>query len=248
MVEMIVNADDFGMSPTVNLAIDQCMRSGIISRTTVMTNMSSFDEAVKLAKNGGYLDKVGLHINLTEGIPLTNGIKRTLFCTNGAFNGEFFKKKAHRIKMNKLIKKAVADEIEAQMIMFLEAGFSSGHIDSHQHCHNNLSVLPIVILLAKKNMFRTIRLARNIPNLSPLKSLYKGFINHIIKKNHFSGGVQFFGSMDDFSLFLERKHKRSKCELMVHPTLAGGVLTDSVSSTSIDVWLKKYGDLVRVGL
>ena len=41
-----------------------------------MVNMPYADEAVARAKNAGYGDKVGLHLNLTEGEPLTDSIKK----------------------------------------------------------------------------------------------------------------------------------------------------------------------------
>ena len=76
-MQIIINADDFGLSKDVNEAIDICIKKDYIQRTTLMVNMPQTLEAVKLAKDGGYLNKVGLHINLIEGIPLTPDIKKT---------------------------------------------------------------------------------------------------------------------------------------------------------------------------
>ena len=53
-MDVIVNADDFGMNHNVNLAIDYCFKKNIISSTTIMANMPGFDEAVKLACIGKY--------------------------------------------------------------------------------------------------------------------------------------------------------------------------------------------------
>ena len=66
-MDVIVNADDFGMNHNVNLAIDYCFKKNIISSTTIMANMPGFDEAVKLACIGKYDKYVGIHFNLVDG-------------------------------------------------------------------------------------------------------------------------------------------------------------------------------------
>ncbi len=61
---IIVNADDFGMSPEVDRAILQAHREGIVSSTTVMANCATDLRALKGLG-------VGLHCNVTHGRPLT---------------------------------------------------------------------------------------------------------------------------------------------------------------------------------
>ena len=68
---MILNADDFGYSRSVNRAIADCFARGLINRTTIMVNMPFAEEAAQLAREGGFFDCVGLHINLTEGKALS---------------------------------------------------------------------------------------------------------------------------------------------------------------------------------
>lgn len=70
MIKLIVNADDFGLNEGVNNAILQSFSLGYITNTTLMVNMPGTDDAVKRAKEYGVWEKVGLHINLFEGIPL----------------------------------------------------------------------------------------------------------------------------------------------------------------------------------
>ena len=73
---MIVNADDFGLSPRVNQAIVRAFDEGLISSTTVMANMPAFAEASAIARDRGLLDHVGAHLVLTEGDPLTDTMRR----------------------------------------------------------------------------------------------------------------------------------------------------------------------------
>src|SRR5574344_1268555 len=95
MKKIIINADDFGYSHSVNEAIVECFKRRYITQTTIMTNMPFYDEAITYAKENNLMDKIGLHINLDEGFPLTDDIKRNRkFCnSNGEYNGAFHKSK-----------------------------------------------------------------------------------------------------------------------------------------------------------
>ena len=71
----IVNADDFGLNQSVNRAIAESFRNGLCLNTTLIVNMPYADEAVEIAYKEGFSDRVGLHLNLTEGVPLTEPIR-----------------------------------------------------------------------------------------------------------------------------------------------------------------------------
>ena len=78
---LIVNADDFGRSESVNRAICEAFEKGRVNSTTLMANMPAAKEAYELAKKGGFADKVGIHLNITEGMPMsvmTNGKSHSL--------------------------------------------------------------------------------------------------------------------------------------------------------------------------
>src|SRR5712672_1191198 len=85
--KIIVNADDFGMSAEVNRAIVEAFENNVISSTTLMANMPGFDEACELAHRHRLVSKIGLHLNLTSGYPLSSPIRRCarLCDTNGMF-------------------------------------------------------------------------------------------------------------------------------------------------------------------
>ena len=63
---LIVNADDFGRSHSINEAVIRAHREGILTGASLMTNEPGFDEAVKLAKENPKLG-VGLHLTLLCG-------------------------------------------------------------------------------------------------------------------------------------------------------------------------------------
>ena len=63
---LIVNADDFGRSPSINAAVIRAHRQGILTTASLMVNEPSCAEAVALAKENPKLG-VGLHIALLHG-------------------------------------------------------------------------------------------------------------------------------------------------------------------------------------
>lgn len=242
-MQIIINADDFGLSKDVNEAIDICIKKDYIQRTTLMVNMPQTLEAVKLAKDGRYLAQVGLHINLIEGIPLTSDIKKTELCNeNGEFKGDFFKNNKNRIWLTKKEKHAVNKEIESQIKEYKELGFPINHLDSHQHSHVNISVLFIVLKLAKKYGFKSIRISRNIPQneIKGIKKIYKDFVNRkIISFNKtFSHQCesQFFGSKRDFeieNIYNKKEYENATIEMMVHPVIRDGMIVDNFTGLKL---------------
>ena len=64
MKQLIITADDYGMSRAVNDAIEAGMAAGIITTTNVMTNMPLYKEAKSL-KDKFPKVSVGLHWTLS---------------------------------------------------------------------------------------------------------------------------------------------------------------------------------------
>ena len=149
-MKKIINADDFGLNHSVNRAIALCFRNGYINQTTIMTNMPSYEEAVALSKEYNFFDKVGLHVNLDEGTPITSEMKcNTHSCTNDRFiKGSI--KGFKRFYLNRYDRKCVENEVEAQMAHYICSGFPLLHLDSHHHIHTNFSILYVTVLLPNK--------------------------------------------------------------------------------------------------
>lgn len=226
---MIINADDFGLSSSVNKAIVECFQKNIINQTTIMVNMPAFDEAVLLAKEHDLMNKVGIHLNIDYGIPLTDKIKTNPnFCNaKGEFNGKFKTKPLHILFMPKFDRECLKEEIEAQFEKYINAGFSLMHFDSHHHNHVRYSVLKLIIPLARKHKFQSCRIARNIfvskPNIFSI--FYKKRINKLIQKNF--KATSYFGGYAVWSA-MKHKLKSNSIEVMVHPDYHNDKLVDIV--------------------
>ena len=82
---LIINADDFGLSTTVNEGIIDSYTNGIVTSTSMMLTMSSFEHAFNKAEEFPDLD-IGIHIDLSWGNPLSKPVDiPSLVNSNGKF-------------------------------------------------------------------------------------------------------------------------------------------------------------------
>ena len=205
-----INADDFGFTKTCTDAIFKCLEEKTITSTTACSNGAFFDYAISLVKNTDYVKRIGIHVNLTEGKPLTQSITENKnFCyENGMFNG--FRNRYRRLSRKD--KNDLYLEIKAQFQMFIDAGINIDHIDSHHHIHNSFRVLPIILKVASEYKISKIRLLRNAGKMNLLKRIYKALLNLKLKRMAYS---DFMGDLADYD---EVKKAENKIfELMIHP-------------------------------
>lgn len=145
---LIVNADDFGLTPGVNRAILEGHRRGIITSTTLMVNMPAFEEAVELAKSSPSLG-VGLHFNITQGSPVSPAERvRSIIDRSGNFPGTTTALLMRNLS-GRLERSEVENELRAQIERMLAAGIRPTHIDTHKHSHAIPIVLDAIIDVAR---------------------------------------------------------------------------------------------------
>jgi chitin disaccharide deacetylase len=146
--QLIVNADDWGLTRGVNRGILRAFQHGIVTSTSLMVTGSAFEDAVALARNFPELD-VGLHLALVEErAVLGREMLPTLVDELGRFprtNGEFLK----RALLGSIRWDEVEHEIVAQIERFQDTGLRLSHLDSHQHLHMFPSVFQIVARLTR---------------------------------------------------------------------------------------------------
>ena len=219
MVKLIINADDLGYDNPRNDAILECFETKQISTATVMVNMPGFEDAVARVHTNNLQNCVGLHLNFTQGSPLTEEIKQfSIFCdSDGFFNASFHRSKFGRFFLSSKAKKAVYKEARAQMLRYIEAGFTMMHLDSHHHSHTDPVICKIVCPLAKELGFKSIRLSRNFKVVGFVKILYKWYVNRIIRQNACKTSeyfTDFNGVEKNWASLVE---DNGVAEIMVHP-------------------------------
>lgn len=143
MKRLIINADDFGYSRAVNYGIIDAHTQGILTSTTLMTNMPGADHAYTLGKEYSDLG-IGIHLTLTCGRPLLDN-HYTLVDPDGNF-----KKLHHYQKLFHVDEEELYREWKAQIEAFLASGLRPSHLDSHHHVNTLPGILPTFIRLAKE--------------------------------------------------------------------------------------------------
>ena len=219
MIQVIVNADDYGFDENRTKAILQAYEEGWISTTTAMVNMPWFEKSLEMAKGSRLFDNIGLHLNLTEGTPLTDSIKKSpLFCDeNGQFNAVFHRSKKCRLVLPEFERNAVKEEVAAQFEKYRQSGLISFHLDSHHHSHTDWSVAGIVLPLAQKYGFKRVRLSRNFgTGLTMPKRIYKYFLNKKLQ-NYLESNTEYFCNYEDFVKNWQILPVQSSLEIMTHP-------------------------------
>ncbi len=230
MIRTIVNADDFGISKEVNEAIRESFEKRIITNTTLMVNMPYAGEAVELAREQGFSERVGLHLNLTAGKPLTKKITRfPMFCDrDGNFNAKFHLSTSTRLHIGKKASQAVREEIEAQICRYLSYGLPEKHLDSHHHVHTDLSIFKQARPIIQSYGFRSVRISRNMYDTTTwFNAQYKRYYNKEIRKMDMVS-ADYFGSFKDYTAYRGKLPDNSLVEIMLHPMYSdSGELMDT---------------------
>ncbi len=249
MRKIIINADDCGLSKSVNEAIEKCIINGEITSTTIMANMDDFKGACRLYEK--YKDNIsfGVHLNLTEGKPLTaQDALLTCGIAEKRVNGDvvFCGNKVRKYYFTKSQRKAIYKELDAQISQIINAGIRISHIDGHHHIHTDFWIMIEIVKLAKRYNIRKIRSIRNyeIYGISFFARQCWRYILKIIYPAVFI--TDWFTS---YSVFAQSDKERIKggqtIELMTHPSGYDVDKIDLLSNQSLVTGFKKitYNDL-----
>jgi hopanoid biosynthesis associated protein HpnK len=156
MKQLIVNADDFGLTEDVNRGIIVAHRDGILTSTSLLANGSAFEQAVSSSRKLVQLS-VGVHLNLSQGNPVSPANRIPSLVNK---QGEL-----HLSPLNlwtKLLRKQLSledihTECRAQILKVLEAGIAPRHLDGHLHVHLLPQLSPVLIRLAQELGIRHVR-------------------------------------------------------------------------------------------
>ncbi len=152
---LVVNADDFGRSDSINQAVIRAHREGILTSASLMVNEPAFEQAVSLARENPRLG-VGLHLTLLCGhSALPPGRIPGLVNAQGEFTdnpaGAGFRYFFHRS-----LRPQLEAEIQAQFARFRDTGLPLDHVNAHLHLHLHPTVFGL--LLEAANQFGITRL------------------------------------------------------------------------------------------
>lgn len=243
MKKLIINADDFGLSRSINRGIIKCFQEGVVRSATLMPNMPGFADAVRLVKENTGLG-IGAHLNIYRGRPVLPRDKiPSLVNREGMFLASFAL--VRRIYLGQVNSQEVEAEFKAQIAKIKEAGVAITHLDSEKHFHALPIIAPVVARLAAYFNIPRVRLPRekwSPKHLSDLlssqfyKMQYLAFRSHFLaaefKKHKIKFVDNFYGilysgkiNLQGFLKLLEELGPGNS-ELMVHPGYVDEELED----------------------
>ncbi len=164
MKKVIINADDFGLSKSINKGIIRAYKEGVLTSVSLMVNMPGFEDAVNLIKTNPGLG-AGLHINIFRGKPILSYDKtKTLTDKNGFFLQSIFKI-VKRIYQKRISLTELELECGAQIKKALDEGINITHLDSEKHLHLFGCIYGIIVRLGRKYGIYKIRNINEYPYL-----------------------------------------------------------------------------------
>lgn len=173
MIKLIINADDLGINPIVNAKIEQFIKEGMISSSTIIAMGAVFDDAVRIAKENPQIS-FGVHLCLDEFESLTHS-KALCECGITDNDGCFIKTGIYSLKkINRIAYQAIYGELYAQVKRVSDAGVKISHFDSHHHfLTERLELLDIIKKIADEFQIKKIR--RSPSHILKIRSANKKF-------------------------------------------------------------------------
>lgn len=230
MIRVIINADDFGLSPCVNEGIVKAHRDGILTSATLMANTPGFEQAVGLAKDNPRLG-VGLHLNIVRGFPLTPPDRiPTLVGRDGRFPTSAGKV-IRNLMLGRVAPADLERELRAQIERALKAGVRLSHFDSEKNLHVIPAFFRAVLALGpeygvkKVRFVREFRLSRHFGQSAKAAflSLSSAWMRRAVRRAGVVIADRFYGISSSGRMTvaaldaLLARQKEGSAEIMVHP-------------------------------
>jgi hopanoid biosynthesis associated protein HpnK len=164
MKTVTFSADDFGLTASVNEAVERAHRDGILQAASLMVAAPAAANAVRIARENPSL-RVGLHLVVIEGPAiLPHAAIPGLTDRAGQFPSNQL-----RLGVNYFFRPAVrrqlAAEIRAQFEAFARTGLTLDHANAHKHMHLHPTVGAMMIRIGREFGLSRIRVPAEPPSV-----------------------------------------------------------------------------------
>jgi hopanoid biosynthesis associated protein HpnK len=230
---LIVCADDFGLDPAVNEAVEEAHRRGVLTAASLMIGASAAADAVARARRLPEL-RVGLHLVLVDGfavlpsaeIPDLVGADRKLGPNMATAGFRFF--------FLPSVREQLAKEIRAQFDAFRATGLALDHVNAHKHMHVHPTVARLIIEIGRDYGMKAVRvpfepveaLDAAFPEEPHAAPLYRPWIGRLGRRLRRAGlvvndhlfGLAWSGNFDEARLLRLLPHlPEGVSEIYLHP-------------------------------
>jgi hopanoid biosynthesis associated protein HpnK len=134
MKELILNADDFGLTRGVNEGIIRAHRDGILTSATLMASSRAFDDAVARAKAAPTLG-VGCHLVLVGGTAVSRPQEIPSLVDSDGRLPRTLPQLVARLSSGSVRPREIETELRSQIEKIRRAGIEVTHVDTHKHTH-----------------------------------------------------------------------------------------------------------------
>lgn len=190
---LLVNADDFGLTPGINRSIVELNAAGALSSATLMATGPFFDDAVRLAHDHPTLE-VGCHILLVDGTPALPPSQIPTLCPNRRTFRDSLTHFVRDLLTFRIRAEEITAEATAQIRRLQATGLPVSHVDTHKHTHLFSGILRPLLKAARacgipaiRNPFEPAWSLRATPGASTLRRLavvalhteHRGFLQRV---------------------------------------------------------------------
>ena len=223
---LIVTADDFGLHPAVNEAVELAHRDGVLTAASLMVGAPAVADAVLRARRLPRL-RVGLHLVLADGAAvLPRETIPALVDAEGRF-GDRMARDGMRFFFLPAVRRQLAAEIRAQFEAYAATGLALDHVNAHKHFHLHPTVLSLILRIGRDYGLRAVRL----PAEAGAPTLLRPWLRLLARRLDAAGivhndnvvGIAHSGGMDEKAM-LEALQTlpMGVTEIYLHPATASG--------------------------
>ena len=220
---LIITADDFGLHPRVNLAVERAYRYGVLTTASLMVGAPAASDAVARARSIPEL-RVGLHLVLADGNAVSPRAEiPALLNAQGRF-GQNMARDGIRFFFLSHVRKQLAREIRAQFEAFAKTGLTLDHVNTHKHFHLHPTVLELILEIGRDYGLQAMRLPFEVGAplwLKPWIAMVRARLaREGIAHNDFVVGIAGSGQMDEAAFLTAIKAlPAGVVEIYCHPAV-----------------------------
>jgi hopanoid biosynthesis associated protein HpnK len=230
---LIFTADDFGLHPAVNQAVELAHREGVLDAASLMVGAPAAADAVACARRLPSL-RVGLHLVLADGAAVLPRARIPALVDAGGRFGDRMARDGARFFFLPYVRRQLEAEIRAQFEAFAATGLTLDHVNAHKHFHLHPTVLSLLLRIGREHGLRAVRL----PAEAGAPALLRPWLRLLARRLDRAGiahndqvvGIRHSGAMDEAVLLQAlRSLPAGVTEIYLHPgTQSGSAIAPSM--------------------